>query len=123
MKTSRTLLAALVTVAGLAAVPAMAQSLNDSSSDDFNPSIVQQQLRAQGYNVGQVQDWGNKVQATITLADGSTGFAYFDRDTLRPVGDQAGGNTRVLSRLDVGAQPRALPDEGNASLTYIDPDL
>lgn len=123
MKTSRTLLAAFVSVAALAAVPVMAQSLNDSSSDAFNASQVQQQLRSKGFDVTQVNEWGTKVQATIVLADGSSTFAYFDRDTLRPVDNQAGGNTRVLSRLDVGVQPRAMADEGNASLTYVDPDL
>jgi triphosphoribosyl-dephospho-CoA synthetase len=118
-KTSLSLVAALVAVAGLA-TPVLAQSISGSdSSDDFNEESVLQQLRDRGVPASEVQEWGNKVQATITLADGSSSFAYFDADTLRPL-DGAGGNTRVLSRLDVGAGPAIVRD--NTSLTSVDPD-
>jgi hypothetical protein len=118
-KTSLSLVAALVAVAGLA-TPVLAQSISGSdSSDDFNEELVLQQLRDRGVPATEVQEWGNKVQATITLADGSSSFAYFDADTLRPLDDVAGGNTRVLSRLDVGAKPIA---QDNTSLTSVDPD-
>jgi hypothetical protein len=118
-KTSLSLVAALVAVAGLA-TPVLAQSISGSSSDDFNEDSVLQQLRDRGVPATDVQEWGNKVQATVTLADGSSSFAYFDADTLRPLDDVAGGNTRVLSRLDVGANPIVVQD--NTSLTSVDPD-
>ena len=118
-KTSLTVMAALVAVAGLAS-PVLAQSISSSSEGDFNSQIVLQQLRDRGVPATDVQEWGGKLQATITLADGSSSFAYFDADTLRPLDDVARGNTRVLSRLDVGARPVA--PNSNTSLTWVDPD-
>jgi hypothetical protein len=118
MKTSLPVVAALVAVVGLS-TPVLAESLAGSeSSDDFNAQQVLQVLRDRGVEATDVQEWGAKIRATVTLADGSSTFQYFDADTLRPVGEAA-ANTRVLSRLDTGAKPVA---PSNNSLTYVDPD-
>jgi hypothetical protein len=104
-KISLSVLAALVAVAGLA-TPVLAQSSGTSTSDkSFDDEAVLQQLRDRGVPATNVQEWGDKLQATITLADGSSSFAYFEPDTLRPIDSIRGGNTRVLTQLDVGRQP------------------
>jgi hypothetical protein len=113
-------LAALVAVAGLSA-PVLAASLSSdtsSSSDNFNEVIVLQQLKARGIYASDLSDWNGVIRATVTLADGSTTFQYFDIDTLRPVSAIGGplGQTRVLSKRDLGqaavrdAVPQSLSD-------------
>lgn len=106
--------AALVAVAGFSA-PVLAESGDDT---DFNRDVVLSQLQGRGVDASQVEQWGNKIKATVRLADGSTTFQYFDIDTLQPVGGGNAGNSRVLSELDVGAQP-AKPSIH--SLTWVDP--
>lgn len=122
MKTSLTVLAALVTVAGLSA-PAFADSLGSSSStedDSFNNALVLQTLRDRGVDASAVEKWGDRVKATVTLADGSTTFEYYTINGLQPINSVGGGNTRVLTELDVG--PRAAPQDSTQSLTWINPD-
>ena len=118
-KTSLPVLAALVAVVGFSA-PVLAESLSGSSSstDDFNAGLVLQSLRDRGVDASDVEKWGSRVKATVTLADGSSSFQYFDVDTLRPVGEAA-ANSRVLSRVDTGLAP---VQPSNQSLTYVDPD-
>jgi hypothetical protein len=118
-KTSLPVLAALVAVAGLS-TPVFAESLSgsSSSSDDFNAGLVLQSLRDRGIDASDVEKWGTRVKATVTLADGRSSFQYFEIDTLRPIGEAA-ANSRVLSRVDTG---RAPAQPSNQSLTWVDPD-
>lgn len=99
-------LAALVAVAGLSA-PVLASSLSsdsNSSNDTFNEEIVLQQLKAKGINASDLSDWNGVIRATVTLADGSSTFQYFEIGSLQPVSATGamGGNSRVLSEQDVG---------------------
>jgi hypothetical protein len=115
-------LAALVAVAGLAA-PALASSLTSdgSTNDNFNEEIVLQQLKRQGIEATELQDWNGVIRATITLGDGSSTFQYFEIGSLRPVSPSGatGGNSRVLSERDVGPVRAAPVVE---SLTYVEDD-
>lgn len=106
IKTSVSLVAALVTVAGLGAVPAMADALGDSSTNSFDETQILQTLRSRGVDAVDAEEWGSQVKATIIAADGSASFVYLDSDTLRPAGGTS-GNTRVLSDLDVGVRGAA----------------
>jgi len=107
-------LAALVAVVGLSA-PALASSLTSSdtspSDDNFNEEIVLQQLKARGIDASGLSDWNGVIRATVTQADGSSTFQYFEIDTLRPVSatGATGRNTRVLSEQDVGAVKAGAP--------------
>ena len=111
--------AAFLTMAGLAA-PALA---DDRSDTPFNDDAVLATLHEQGINASNLQEWNGKIRATVTLADGSSTFEYFDAVTLKPVdpGVGNGTNTRVLSRLDVGDDAGA-PATDLRSLTWVDPD-
>lgn len=107
MKSSHNILAAFVAVVGLAS-PVLAGSLTGETGSDpttasFNEQIVLSTLRARGIDASNLSEWNGKIRATVREADGSTSFQYFDVDTLRPVSASGnGGNTRVLSRTDVG---------------------
>lgn len=107
-------LAALVAVAGLSAPVLASSSLSSdstSSNDNFNEEIVLQQLKAKGINASDLSDWNGVIRATVTLGDGSSTFQYFEIGSLQPVsvaGDR-GGNTRVLSKLDVGPVRTSAP--------------
>jgi hypothetical protein len=119
IKTSLSVVAALVTVAGLSAAPALAESINGSSTaDSFNERQVLQTLRSRGVEATEAEAWGAQVKATIVAADGSTSFVYLDPDTLRPTGTTS-GNTRVLTDIDVGVRGAA-PASG-VSLTWEEP--
>ena len=102
MKISSLALAAVVVAGGLSVAPAFAA--NDDPNFDGNWYVTQ--LQKQGINaVDANEGWNGNFRATVVLADGSQVFQYFDEDTLKPV-NQSGGNTRVLSKLDVGAKAR-----------------
>jgi hypothetical protein len=77
--------AALVSVVGFS-LPAMAEGEGDPMVPD-NASSVLSSLRSQGIAASDLQLWAGKIRATVTAADGSTSFQYFDADSLRPVGD------------------------------------
>jgi hypothetical protein len=107
--------AALVAVAGLS-VPAMAE---DDSGTSFDDDLIAAALAYRGVDVISLAEIPNKIRATVQLPDGSTEFQYFDIHSLQPVAGpgEGGSNTRVLSRLDVGAD-RVAPVNDLRSLTY-----
>lgn len=107
--------AAIVATVVTLSAPAIAA---DSADTSFNDDLVRAALADRGIEATVLAENFNKIRATVTLPDGSTEFQYFDIDTLQPVG-AGGGNSRVLSRLDVGAEPKA---PSLNSLTWVDPD-
>lgn len=123
-KSSLSILAAFVAVAGLSAPVIAAESLTSGTSSDpttanFNEDVVLQTLKQRGINAVDLAEWNGKIRATVTEADGSSSFQFFDLDTLKPVpAFGGGGNTRVLSRLDVD---RERPAPSLQSLTWEDP--
>jgi hypothetical protein len=107
---------ALVLATGIA-VPAFASdSLTaSSSSSDFDAAYTVQALKDAGFNVIDVaQDTNQRLRADVRLQDGSIVVQYFDENSLAPIG-KAAGNTRVLSKLDVGVKA---PATSLDSLTY-----
>jgi hypothetical protein len=75
------------------AVPAQAQSTASvAQCDDTGYSIsdnettIAMQIEQQGYTVTGVDEWNNCVRAFVVKADGTTGMAFFDPLTLKPVG-------------------------------------
>jgi len=94
--------AALVALGGLSA-PVLADSLASSSGSGFDESFVLQQLRGEGINATAASQVRDQIQATVVI-DGRTTIAYFDADTLQPIG--ADGN-RVLSSVYTGAAQQA----------------
>lgn len=113
---SLTLVAAAFVAVTTLAAPAFAVDHGDTS---FNDDLVRATLNERGVDVIDLAEDSNRVRATVRLPDGSVEFRYFDINTLQPLG-QSGDNTRVLSRLDVGAE--RLAPEGMHSLTWVDPD-
>lgn len=109
--------AALVAVAGFA-LPVMADE--DDPMTPFNESSVLSTLRAQGVNASDLQQWNGKIRATVTLADGSTSFQYFDADTLQPVGDNLTTGS-IGVRAERNVQRDAAPQDLN-SLTAVNQD-
>jgi hypothetical protein len=103
------LAAALVAAAGLS-VPALAE---DDSGTSFDDDLVAAALQERGIAVVALAEVPNKIRATVRLPDGSTEFRYFDINSLQPVNGpgEGGGNTRVLSRLDVGVDRTAPASE------------
>jgi hypothetical protein len=100
MKTSALGLAALLVVGGLS-VPAFAASDDSSFDSDF----LVTQLNHKGIAATEVyENTDNVIRAVVKQADGSSKFEYFYQDTLTPVNASAGGNTRVLSKVDTGAK-------------------
>jgi hypothetical protein len=84
-----------------------------------NESSVLSTLRSQGIVASDLQEWNGKIRATVTLADGSTTFQYFDADTLRPVGDDN------LTTGSIGGQrnvQRDVPRQDINSLTAVNQD-
>jgi len=111
MKTSALGLAAVLLVGGLS-VPAFAASDDSSFDSDF----LVTQLQQKGINAVNVyENSDNVIRAEVKLADGSTSYLLFYEDTLAPVKASAQGNTRVLSKLDVGGNRTPVD---NNSLTY-----
>ena len=125
-KSSLTILAAFVAVAGLSTPVLAAESLTSNGSSDpttanFNEDVVLQTLKRRGIDAVHLSEWNGKIRATVTEADGSSSFQYFELDTLRPVPAYGNGtgNTRVLSRLEVGTER---PAPSLESLTWVKPD-
>ncbi len=77
--------AALVSVVGLS-LPAMAEGDGDPMVPDNGASLLSS-LRTQGVAASDPQLWNGKIRVTVTQADGSSSFEYFDADNFRPVGD------------------------------------
>jgi hypothetical protein len=77
---------------GVIALPVQAAGLSPAACDDIEYSVadnadaIAAQLEQQGYAVSGVDEWSNCVRAFVVNADGSTGMAFFDPLTLRPVG-------------------------------------
>jgi hypothetical protein len=111
--------AALVAVAGLS-VPALAE---DDSGTSFDDDLVAAALADRGIDVVALAEYPGKIRATVQLPDGSTEFQYFDETSLQPVSGPGagGGNTRVLSELDVGVDHVA-PVTDLRSLIYAGED-
>jgi len=96
---SLTLIAAVAVAVGGLSLPALAE---DDSGTSFDDDLVAAALAERGYDVSQLNEVFGKIQATIRLADGSSAIQLFDPVSLQPIDGNAGGNTRVLTDLDVG---------------------
>lgn len=118
IKTSSLALLAAVAVGGFS-LPGLAE---DDSGTSFNDDLVTAALAERGYDVQQLNEVFGKIQARITLADGSSAIQYFDPVSLQPIDEASGGNTRVLSELDVGLDRAPVAAPNNLlSLTYTEP--
>lgn len=94
---NKLMIAGLFAATGLAgitaAAPASAAPLNGggvpscSSSTDINQNSdqIRLQLRGEGYDVNQVEEWNGCVRAFVQSANGGEHMAYFDPDTLQPL--------------------------------------
>ncbi|MCP8885076.1 hypothetical protein NIM87_16325 [Devosia sp. XJ19-1] len=71
--------AVLAALAITAAAPAFA---NEDKVFDHSSVYVTQDIAAQGFNVVNVEEWGEYVVATVVDAEGHSSFKYFDPDTL-----------------------------------------
>lgn len=49
---------------------------------EYSTVAVTQDIEALGFNVTNVEEWGDKVVATVIDADGQSSYKYFDADTL-----------------------------------------
>jgi hypothetical protein len=91
-KTFITAAFATIALAGIAVPAQAAQSTGVPQCDPGGYSIskdattITMQLEQQGYKVDGVEDWNNCVRAFVVKADGSTGMAFFDPVSLKPVG-------------------------------------
>jgi hypothetical protein len=116
---SLTLVAAAFTAALSLAAPALA---DDIASTPFDDDAVYSMLASRGVHATELGLWGNKIRATVVLADGSSEFQFFDQTTLQRVDVGAPNrNSRVLSELDVGGRG-AQQDSVPLSLTYSEQD-
>lgn len=97
MKTSLALAALLL--AGAVSAPVLA---SDDSSFDNDWYVTQ--LQQKGVDaVAAYEGAPGEIRAVVQTANGQI-FQYFDEDTLAPIGGNAGNNTRVLTKLDVGTK-------------------
>lgn len=97
MKTSLALAALLL--AGAVSAPVLA---SDDSSFDNDWYVTQ--LQQKGVDaVAAYEGAPGEIRAVVQTANGQI-FQYFDEDTLAPIGGNAGTNTRVLTKLDVGTK-------------------
>jgi hypothetical protein len=82
MKTTAFALVAVLASTAVAA-PALA-----GDSKDFDASFYLTQLRYDGINAIDVDDYsGNRLHTLVVLDDGSRVVRFFDKDTFEPVGD------------------------------------
>lgn len=96
MKTSLAL--ATLLLAGAVSAPVLA-------SDSFDGDWYVSQLQHKGIDaVAAYEGAPGEVRAVVQTADGKQIFQYFDDETLAPIGANTGSNTRVLTKLDVGAK-------------------
>jgi hypothetical protein len=108
MKTSLALAALLL--AGAVSAPVLA---SDDSSFDNDWYVTQ--LQHKGVDaVAAYEGQPGQIRAVVVTADGTQTFQYFDEDTLAPIGANTGTNTRVLTKLDVGA--KAAPEQQQSLL-------
>lgn len=49
---------------------------------DHTETYVQQDIADQGFNVTDVEEWGELIVATVVDAEGHTSFKFFDQDTI-----------------------------------------
>jgi hypothetical protein len=49
---------------------------------DYSSVYVAQDIADQGFNVTNIEEWGDYVVATVTDAEGHSSYKYFDPDTL-----------------------------------------
>jgi len=89
IKTTLAALLVSVSLAGVAA-PAAAAQWSLSGDDEISDSERYLEdaaltLRAQGYDVQSVEDWGRYVRAFVILEDGREAMQLFHGDTLQPV--------------------------------------
>lgn len=49
---------------------------------DHTEAYVQQNIAAQGFNVTDVEEWGEMIVATVVDDQGHSSFKFFDQDTL-----------------------------------------
>lgn len=76
---------ATLTLAGVS-MPAQAASamVCDANYDiSANQDTLIAKFASEGIVVDQVDDWGGCARITVTAADGSTGFAYFNPETMQ----------------------------------------
>lgn len=98
-KLSILVLAAVLGVSGLAAVPAMAAttapgkldivpSCSSGRFDEFkkNPDLVAGMLTSDGVKFSSLSEWGGCIKAMTTDASGRVVMAFYDPTSLRLVG-------------------------------------
>ena len=79
-------IAAVVALAGLSALPAMANDIStDVSINGRSEFAIESALRDQGVAATSVEEWGNYVRAWVATSDGGTTQQFFDIETLQPV--------------------------------------
>ncbi|MHA6300121.1 hypothetical protein [Devosia sp. CAU 1758] len=61
------------------ATPAFA---NEDKIFDFSSVYIARDIADQGFNVTNVEEWGDYAVATVLDAEGHSSFKYFDPDTL-----------------------------------------
>ncbi len=49
---------------------------------DHTEAFVQQDIAAQGFNVTNVEEWGELIVATVVDDQGQASFKFFDQDTI-----------------------------------------
>jgi hypothetical protein len=122
-KMTKTSSLALVAAALVAAVgfslPVMADE-NDPMTPDNEASVLST-LQSQGIVASDLQEWNGKIRATVTLADGSTTFQYFDADTLQPLGDDNLTTGSIGGSYQRNVERDAAPQSLN-SLTAVNQD-
>ncbi len=76
----------LIVSTALAAVLIAGAAPAFAADDVFGHSAYYtgQALAAQGYQVTNVEEWGTRIMATVTDAQGHATIKIFDADTLRP---------------------------------------
>jgi len=84
----KTSLVALATAAALVgvSVPAMADTNGDGTDNyRWDAQIAQIELRQQGVNATDVDDWNGLWRAFVIDENGSQSMQFFDKTTLAPV--------------------------------------
>jgi murein tripeptide amidase MpaA len=97
------------------AAGAVAPVLASDNFDSFDASYQLQRLHDVGVNATDVaEDTSSTMRATVKLDDGSTAFAYFNRDDLQQINKSGAATTKVLTNVDVA---RSAPVQSLDSLT------
>ena len=79
-------IAAFVALAGLTALPAMANDngIDTNTINGQSEFAVESALRDRGVAVSSVETWGNFIRAWVPNETGGTSMQFFDRDSLQP---------------------------------------